>query len=64
MGLSGGSVVKSPPANVGDMGSIPRLGKCLEKEMAAYSSILAWDIPWTEEPGWLRPWGYKESERT
>ena len=23
----------------------------LEKEMAAYSSILAWEIPWTEEPG-------------
>ena len=25
----------------------------LEKEMAAHSSILAWRIPWTEEPGWL-----------
>ena len=25
----------------------------LEKEMAAHSSILAWKIPWTEEPGWL-----------
>ena len=53
MGLSGGLVVKSPPANAGDMGSIPRLGKSLEKEMAAHSSILAWDIPWTEESGWL-----------
>ena len=27
----------------------------LEKEMAAHSSILAWKIPWTEEPGGLRP---------
>ena len=25
----------------------------LEKEMATHSSILAWEIPWTEEPGWL-----------
>ena len=30
----------------------------LEKEMAIYSSILAWRIPWTEEPGELySPWG-------
>ena len=32
----------------------------LEKEMASHSSILAWKIPWTEEPGRLRPWGHKE----
>ena len=31
-----------------------------EEEMAAHSSILAWKIPWTEEPGGLSPWGYKE----
>ena len=29
----------------------------LEKEMAICSSILAWDIPWTEEPGGLQPMG-------
>ena len=29
----------------------------LEKEMATYSRILAWDIPWTEEPGGLQPMG-------
>ena len=29
----------------------------LEKEMATYSSILAWEIPWTEEPGGLQPMG-------
>ena len=29
----------------------------LEKEMAAHSSILVWKIPWTTEPGRLRPWG-------
>ena len=30
---------------------------CLEKEMATHSSILAWEIPWTEEPGRLPPMG-------
>ena len=29
----------------------------LEKEMATHSSILAWRIPWTEEPGWLQSMG-------
>ena len=31
----------------------------LEKEMETHSSILAWEIPWTEEPGGLHPWGRK-----
>ena len=30
---------------------------CLEKGMATHSSILAWRIPWTEEPGGLQPLG-------
>ena len=33
----------------------------LEKEMATYSSILAWRIPWTEEPGGLQSMGSKKS---
>ena len=32
--------------------------------MATHSSILAWEIPWTEEPGGLSPWGCKESDTT
>ena len=32
----------------------------LEKEMATHSSILAWEIPWTEEPGGYSPWSCKE----
>ena len=37
----------------------------LEKEMATHSIILAWRIPWTEEPGGLyTPWGRKESDST
>ena len=41
---------------------LPSLGgeEPLEKDMATYSSILAWRIPWTEEPGGLySPWGHK-----
>ena len=34
----------------------------LEEEMATHSRILAWEIPWTEEPG--GPWGCKESDTT
>ena len=33
----------------------------LEKEMGTHSSILAWEIPWTEEPGYS-PWGHKRSD--
>ena len=36
----------------------------LERGMATHSSILAWRIPWTEEPGGLRPWGHKELDMT
>ena len=32
--------------------------------MATHSSILAWKIPWMEEPGRLQPWGCKESDKT
>ena len=35
----------------------------LEEGMAAHSSILAWRIPWTEEPGGLQSMGRKESDR-
>ena len=35
-----------------------------EKRMATHSSILAWEIPWTEEPGGYSPWGHKELDVT
>ena len=44
----------------GDTGSIAGLGILLEKEMATHSSILAWEIPWTEEAGGLQS---EESQR-
>ena len=34
----------------------------LEKEMATHSSILAWEIPWTEEPGGLQSVGSQKSQ--
>ena len=39
-------------------------GDPLEKRMAARSSILAWRIPWSEEPGELQSVGSQESDRT
>ena len=36
----------------------------IEERMATHSSILAWRIPWTEEPGGLQSMGHKESDRT
>ena len=52
-GFPGGSVIKNLPAQQ-EMG-VQSLGQeePLEKEMAAHSSILAWEIPWIEEPGRL-----------
>ena len=52
MGFPGGSMVENLPANAGDKGLIPGLEDPLEKEIATYSSILAWEIQWTE----YRPW--------
>ena len=56
----GDSVVRNSPANAGDarnLGWIPELEDLLEKEMATYFHILAWKIPWTEEPGGLQSMG-------
>ena len=52
-GSTGGSVVKNPPAK--QETQVQSLGQedPLEKEMATHSSILAWEILWTEEPGRL-----------
>ena len=60
LGCPGGSVVKNPPASAGDSGSIPGLGRHLEKEVATHSSILAWAISWIQRSlvGYS-PWGCK-----
>ena len=57
-------LVKNLPAmqetHVQNLGQEDLLGK----GMATHSSILAWRIPWTEEPGGLQPMGSQESGRT
>ena len=57
MDFPGGSVVKRLPKM--QETQVQSLGQedLLEKEMAIYSSILAWKIPWTEEPGSLQSIG-------
>ena len=56
-GFPEGSAVKNPLANAGDPGFIADWEDPLEKEMAAPSSTLAWEIPWMEEPGGLQSMG-------
>ena len=57
--LPGGTVVKNLPAKRMEGMQVQSLGQIvlLEKEMATHSSILAWEIPWTEEPGGLQSTG-------
>ena len=60
MSFPGGAVMKNPPP-VHKMQEtwVQSLGQeeLLEKKMTTYSSILAWKIPWTEEPGGLQSMG-------
>ena len=56
-GFPGGTVVNNSPPKAGDtreVGSISGSARYLEKEMATHCSILAWRLPWTEEPGGLQ----------
>ena len=55
---------KSLPASAGDKGDvnlIPGWEDLLEKDMATHSSILAWKISWTEEPGRLQSMGLQRT---
>ena len=58
--------VKNPPANAGEETRVQSLGRedPLEEILATHSSILAWRIPWTEEPGGLQSLGCKEPYTT
>ena len=61
MGFPGGSVVKNLPV-MQEMW-VQSLGQedPLAKEMAAYTSVLAWETPWTEEPSGLQFMGLQKS---
>ena len=59
---AGGKEMAGGSGHTGRLAAVPRsLGQeaPLEEGMATHSSILAWRIPWTEEPGRLQPWGHK-----
>ena len=58
-GFPGGSVVKNLPANAGDAGATPELGRSLEKENGNPLQYSAWETPWTEEPGGLQSVGWQ-----
>ena len=62
IGLSGGSVVKNLPV-MQEMW-VQSLGQedPLEKEMATLSTVLAWEIPWTEEAAGLQSMGSQKSQ--
>ena len=58
-------LIKNLPASEGDAkddGSIPGSGRPLGQKMATHASILAWKIPWTEEPGGLLSMGLQKSQ--
>ena len=55
--FSGGSNGKESACNAGDSVSSLGMEDPLEKGMATHSSVLAWRIPWTEEPGDLKSTG-------
>ena len=57
LGFPGGSVVKNLSANAGDVGLIPGLGRSRGEGNGNHSSILVWEILWTEEPGGLQATG-------
>ena len=54
MGFLGDSDGKEYTCNTGDLGLILGLGRSLEEGMTTHSSVLAREIPWTEEPGGLQ----------
>ena len=60
LSYQGSPVVKNPPSNAGDLrdaDSIPGSGRSSEEGMATHSGVLAWKIPWTEEPAGLQSLG-------
>ena len=61
LGFPDGSVVKNSPAMQDT--SVQSLGweDPLENEMASHSSILTWEVPWTEKPGRLQSMGLQKS---
>ena len=58
MGFPSGSEDEESACNAGDLGSIPGLGR---SRGGGHGNILAWRIPWTEEPGGLQSLGVQRA---
>ena len=63
-GFQGGSVVDESACQARDIGSSLGGEDPLDEEMAIHSSFLAWEIPWTEEPGGLQYIGVEKTRLT
>ena len=61
MSFPGGSVVRNPPANAGDAGSITDPGRSPGEGNGNPLQYYCWEIPWTEEPGGLQSLGLQKS---
>ena len=61
LGFPDGSVVKNPPDEQETCVQSLVWEDPLKKQMAIHSSILAWEIPWTEDPGGLQSMGLQKS---
>ena len=62
--FAGAQMVKNPPTVQETLVQFLGQEDLLEKEMASHSSVLAWRIPWTEEPGRLQSMGSQELDTT
>ena len=63
IGFPGSSASKESPCNAGDPSLMPGLGNTLETGTGTHSSVLAWRIPQTEEPGGLQSMGLQRVGR-
>ena len=64
LGFPSGAVLKKPSAKAGhsgDVGSIPRSGRCPREGIVTHSNILAWKISWTEDSGRLQSSGLQRA---
>ena len=64
MGFPGGSDGKESGCNAGDLGLIPGSGRSPGEGNGNPLQYYSWEIPQTEEPNGLHPWGHKESHAT
>ena len=55
-------MVENPSTNAGGIGSISKFGRSPEEGNGNHSSILAWEIPWTKDPGRLQSMGLQKSQ--